>query len=507
MSNKIYVGKSAISVNRVSPFEPYSKVVIVVGEDESTQRVYEAGDDSGLVLEISNPWGSQAVANNILAAISGFQYQPFSATGVLTDLSAELGDGITIDGIYSILASQTINFSSLSASDIEAPTDGEIEHEYSYESSSQREIKRRIKASANAVLEVTDEAIRLKVSKGDISSEISAESGGVSIRGGRLTVESDNFKLSGDGTVTASGSFTASRQNQKTVVNDGGVSLYYNNAVVGRINGDTPVMVNGSASSFPVMNFESPAYGITFSDEDYYYMAFNTGLNPSGSSERLWLSGALKATSVRANTLKCADNTLSQWGYVSPSGFSGALTTSGDMLVQGDFLVQGTKNRIVATDSYGSVTLNAIESTSPLFADMGSGTLDESGVCFVYIDPVFFETIDYNHVYQVFLSQTGPGDISYAEKGSDHFLVRGTPGTCFDWAVFAKQKGYSNYRLEPVALNQEEDNDSETESIFWGDSISAVQSERYMREFGDNYDELARLYLEEYEREVNDNDN
>ena len=59
--------------------------------------------------------------------------------------------------------------------------------------------------NTNAKFEVTDSKIDMKVTKGTVSSEISLESGQVTISGNRLVVNSTNFKLDASGNATFSG--------------------------------------------------------------------------------------------------------------------------------------------------------------------------------------------------------------------------------------------------------------------------------------------------------------
>lgn len=59
--------------------------------------------------------------------------------------------------------------------------------------------------NTNAKFKVTDSKIEMKVTKGTVSSEISLESGQVTISGNRLVVNSTNFKLDASGNATFSG--------------------------------------------------------------------------------------------------------------------------------------------------------------------------------------------------------------------------------------------------------------------------------------------------------------
>ena len=137
----VNLGRRAMNCAMSAPFEPITHVVVNLDEE-----VYaEAGDDTGRTLEVTCPWGTEGMATAILSSLSGFIYRPYTAGGAILDPAAELGDAILLDGVSGILAAQTIRFNALFASDISSPGEDEIDHEYPYHSTSQREIKRRLK--------------------------------------------------------------------------------------------------------------------------------------------------------------------------------------------------------------------------------------------------------------------------------------------------------------------------------------------------------------------------
>lgn len=141
----IHLGQNAKSVEDSPSFQPFSMVRIIVGEDENgTQIVYEAGEPSGRVLEVTNPWGTQQIANDMLAKIQGYQYKPFTADGALINPAAELGDAVTVGNVYSVINSTETTFSPIMSSTISAYEGSTIEHEYPYEPKENREIERRI---------------------------------------------------------------------------------------------------------------------------------------------------------------------------------------------------------------------------------------------------------------------------------------------------------------------------------------------------------------------------
>lgn len=110
-------------------------------------------------------------AQDILAQIQGFQYQPYEAAEALLDPAAEIGDGVSMSGIYSGLFKIDRNFTPLMATDIAAPQDEEIDHEYPFESKTDREVVRRFTA-VQSELSLASNEIAAKVSQtgGDNSS-------------------------------------------------------------------------------------------------------------------------------------------------------------------------------------------------------------------------------------------------------------------------------------------------------------------------------------------------
>ena len=157
----------------ISPeFDGYSQVIINVGEDDDGNPIsYVAGNNSGRTLEFDCPWGTQAMANNILNSMRGFQYQPYDSPGAQLDPAAELGDGVTINSVYSGLYRASTHFGRLMRTDISAPQDEAIDHEYPYKEVAQREIT-RLAAQTKAEFKVTATNISAKVSKigGDAQS-------------------------------------------------------------------------------------------------------------------------------------------------------------------------------------------------------------------------------------------------------------------------------------------------------------------------------------------------
>ena len=110
-------------------------------------------------------------------------------------------------------------------------------------------------------------------------------------------------------------------------------------------------------------------------------------------------------------------------------------------------IASGFKSRQVSTDNYGDRLLYCYETPSPMFGDVGEGTIAEDGKCYIWFDSIFAETVSLSQ-YQVFLQKYGNGDCWVSEKNSVFFIVEGTPGLSFGWEAKAKQSDFDQYRLE-----------------------------------------------------------
>jgi len=148
------------SLDVAPAFQPYSKVVIHVDDD----TVVEAGDDTGRTLEFNDPFGTQELAEQLLAKLPGYQYQPLYAQGTLLDPAAEIGDGVSIKGYYSGIYQRDRTFGKLMQADVAAPHDEEINHEYKYKSPQERKFTREI-GNVRASLLIQAGLIEAKVSR------------------------------------------------------------------------------------------------------------------------------------------------------------------------------------------------------------------------------------------------------------------------------------------------------------------------------------------------------
>lgn len=159
MSSVVNVGRQIGSFQSAPQFDGYTKVIIIVSDDVE----YSAGTDTGRTLTVTNPWGTQAMADNLLSKIKGFQYQPYTARNAILDPSAELGDGINANFVYGGIYSMETKFGGTLRADVSAPSDEEIDHEYPYVSKQERKVTRRLYQLSS----------ELRVQAGLISAEVS----------------------------------------------------------------------------------------------------------------------------------------------------------------------------------------------------------------------------------------------------------------------------------------------------------------------------------------------
>lgn len=158
MSDSISILRNMVSFDKAEQFDGFSKVVIIVSDEIE----YSAGTDTGRTLTLNCPWGTQEIANNILRSIKGFQYQPMTANGALIDPSAEIGDGISANGVYSGIYSLDLTYNSNLPAEVSAPADEELYEEHTYIPKTEREVTRKF-LDFQSQFRIQDEKISAEV--------------------------------------------------------------------------------------------------------------------------------------------------------------------------------------------------------------------------------------------------------------------------------------------------------------------------------------------------------
>ena len=158
MNGSVYVGQKALSLTEYDKSAPITGVILWVDDE----NCYEAGDETGTVIEQDCPYATQQMANNLLATLQGYSYQGLEANGAKVSPIAELGDGITVNGLYTQLAYQNIRFSTGEVMDVAAPGSDETLHEYKTEGETTKQFTHQI-AETRSLISKTSEEILLQV--------------------------------------------------------------------------------------------------------------------------------------------------------------------------------------------------------------------------------------------------------------------------------------------------------------------------------------------------------
>jgi len=146
------------------------------------------------------PWNGsgtqgQTIAENIWDGLSGYNYNPYEASGAIIDPAAQLGDIVKIDGMRSVIASKSPFMDSLFATDIGAPEENEEDTEYQIET-----VTSRLK---NAIRRANGAYASLKVNVDDIIAEVTDGNGNFTA----LVMDANGIVITGkDGAVSVKGS-------------------------------------------------------------------------------------------------------------------------------------------------------------------------------------------------------------------------------------------------------------------------------------------------------------
>lgn len=234
--------------------------------------------------------------------------------------------------------------------------------------------------------------------------------------------------------------------------------------------------------SYSEMGSYNPQYGaagICFalwkraSTSDAYSAAFSVNYNGEVYCTNIeFASGAVRVTDLNARdgngitlnggtviwnwfTINCSAEmygTLNASALNTRVGTGGGIYADGNIYAAGSIGCGGSKPRIVKTKSFGHVQMNAYETPTPYFGDIGEGQLDENGECLIAFDDVFKETVDTDICYQVFLQKYGKGDIWVDDRTPDYFIVKGTPELKFGFEIKAIQKDYEGVRCDAPSV-------------------------------------------------------
>lgn len=169
LSEKFFVGLDITGFEDTGKYRPISRVTLMVDDSNAIT----AGDDSGLEITATCPHATQEMVNALLSQLQGYQYQSFTADAANLDPSAELGDGVTVSGVYSTLS--RLDDDGEGFPDISAPGEVALEEEYPSAGPMTQEFNRQL-SQTRSLISKTSEEILLQVDNlGDQVSSISTK--------------------------------------------------------------------------------------------------------------------------------------------------------------------------------------------------------------------------------------------------------------------------------------------------------------------------------------------
>ena len=188
-----------------------------------------------------------------------------------------------------------------------------------------------------------------------------------------------------------------------SAININGVNITGSTITGNTINGGT---VNGSSISSgtnggsltTINSGRIDCYNASRSERTYISNGV-MGLLKPGSNERNDISaGGMFISDYDGSTIT-VKTTVNKWG------FNGT-----------NLYISGSKSRVVQTKDYNKRLLYCYETPSPMFGDIGEGKTDSEGICEIWLDDIFGETIDPDVKYQVFLQNYSEGTLRVTER-------------------------------------------------------------------------------------------
>ena len=203
----IDIGAKAASFDISEETLSYDKVTIVI---DATHAITSGSGNSE--LEFDCPFGTQAMADRLLSNLGGYQYRGYSAGTAVITPRYQLGDAVLIKGNRLQIFKRALRFNALMASDLEAPYSEELQHEFTYEPSTERKIERYYN-QVQSEFSVQASEIASKVSETDFTgntvvSKINQNATTVAIEASKINLNgavtaNDYFKILTDGTFQA----------------------------------------------------------------------------------------------------------------------------------------------------------------------------------------------------------------------------------------------------------------------------------------------------------------
>ena len=156
MFDKHYIGLDLTGFENNGQLDKVSRITLLVDDENAVT----AGDDTGMELVAECPHATQAIANALLSQLKGYQYRMYGADSANIDPAAELGDGATAGGVYSVISSIEDDGSGYMG--LAAPGEAEGKDEFPGAGPITKEFNRKL-TSVRSSITKTAEQIRLEI--------------------------------------------------------------------------------------------------------------------------------------------------------------------------------------------------------------------------------------------------------------------------------------------------------------------------------------------------------
>lgn len=192
--DKFFIGNDITAFENNGETKPISRVTLMVDSDNA----YTSGDDTGMELTATCIHATQAMADALLAKLKGKSYKMYTADDANLDPAAELGDGVTVGGIYSALYQVSDDGSGYPS--ISSPGEEELEDEYPASGPMSQQFERQL-AKTRSLISKSSEEILLEVQRldGSLGQTLRIAADGVTItnaEGGAVTIDGGQIKAS-----------------------------------------------------------------------------------------------------------------------------------------------------------------------------------------------------------------------------------------------------------------------------------------------------------------------
>ena len=343
MSDVINLGTRMQNLDVSPQFDTYSKVIIHIDDDTQVS----AGNDSGRVLEIDNPLGTQALAREMLTKLRGFRYQPYQADGALLDPAAEIGDAVNTPSAYGGIYTRNRTFGRLMKADISAPHDEEINHEYQYESPQERKFKR----------EMGDVRASLIIQSNMIQAEVVARQNADNEMSSRITQTADAITAEVVARQTAIDGLS-STMNSRFTQTANAISAEVTRATTAEGNLSASLSIQASEIAAKVSSSGGVgSFSWVLDSSSHTWKSNNTEVMRISASG-LWLKGQIEASSGKIGGFDIGSNALSY------NGLTWGDTTKNKGAYIGQSGIQLGKN--FSVDNAGNVSAKNMKLTGTL---------------------------------------------------------------------------------------------------------------------------------------------